>query len=63
MLCRQLHDERAGHDQRLLIGYAHSLTRFKGSPGPGQPRRPNDRGHDDVDVGIRDHGSDPIGTE
>ena len=51
----QVHDQRAGDDQGLLVGQGDGLARLERRPGPSQPRGADDRGEDPVGLGSADH--------
>ena len=56
----QLHDQRAGDDERFLVGEGDGLAGFEGRPGAVRARRADDRRHDDIDVRIGDHGREAV---
>ena len=57
----QVHHQRAGDDQRLLVGQGDDLARLQRRPGPAQAGRADDRAEDPVGLGVLDHPDQPVG--
>ena len=56
----QVHDQRTGDDQRLLVGQGDGLAGLERRPGPAQADRPHDRAQDPVGLRVLDHPDDPV---
>ncbi len=63
VVARGLHDEVAGHHQRLLVGQRDGFPGANGGQRGPQPHQAGCSGYDDIDIGMRGNGEQPVFTE